>query len=40
VAIAFSWINCSVSLALYVVVAMIWFIPDKRIEKKIVANEN
>ena len=39
VAIAFSWINSSVSFVLYVVVACIWFIPDKRIEKKIVGPE-
>jgi uncharacterized membrane protein len=36
VAIAVSWLNSSVSFALYVLVACIWFIPDRRIEKKIV----
>ena len=35
--IAVSWIKPQISFALYVVVACIWFIPDKRIEKKIVA---
>ncbi len=36
VAITISWFNSNVSFALYIVVACIWFIPDKRIEKKIV----
>jgi hypothetical protein len=40
VAIAASWFNSGVSFALYVVVACIWFIPDKRIEKKILVNES
>jgi len=38
-AIALSWVNCSISLSLYVLVAVIWFIPDKRIEKKLVHTE-
>jgi uncharacterized membrane protein len=39
VAIAFSWVNSTVSFALYILVAMMWFIPDKRIEKKIIQKE-
>ena len=39
VAIAFSWVNSTMSFALYILVAMMWFIPDKRIEKKIVQKE-
>jgi len=35
VAIAFSWLNSKISIGLYILVACIWFIPDKRIEKKI-----
>jgi len=35
IAIALSWFSSMVSFALYVVVAGIWFIPDKRIERKI-----
>ena len=38
-AIVVSWLNSGVSLALYVVVACIWFIPDRRIEKKIIGPE-
>lgn len=37
VAIAFSWVNSTVSFGLYFLVACIWFIPDKRIEKKIIS---
>jgi uncharacterized membrane protein len=40
VAIAISWFNSNVSFALYIVVACIWFIPDKRIEKKIVGKDS
>lgn len=36
IAIAFAWINTWISFGLYVLVACIWFIPDKRIEKKLV----
>lgn len=36
VGIAFSWVNSTISFALYALVACIWFIPDKRIEKKII----
>ncbi len=35
VAIPLAFVNAWVSLALYVLVAMIWFIPDRRIEKKL-----
>ncbi|MDB4918258.1 TMEM175 family protein [Mucilaginibacter sp.] len=35
VAIIASFFNSKVGFALYIVVACIWFIPDKRIEKKI-----
>jgi uncharacterized membrane protein len=35
-AIALSWLNSTLSFALYIVVACIWFIPDKRIERKII----
>ena len=34
-AIALSWINSNISLAIYVVVALMWLIPDKRIESKV-----
>jgi uncharacterized membrane protein len=36
IAIALSWVNTYISFILYIGVACIWFIPDKRIEKKIV----
>ena len=39
VAISLAFINSSVSLFLYALVAAIWLIPDKRIEKKISATE-
>ncbi|WP_299499209.1 TMEM175 family protein [Mucilaginibacter sp.] len=35
VAIVFAWVNTYISFGLYVAVACIWFIPDRRIEKKI-----
>jgi len=35
IAIAMSWINSFIGFGLYIVVACIWFIPDRRIEKKI-----
>jgi uncharacterized membrane protein len=35
VAIALAFVDPRLSLALYVVVALIWFIPDRRIEKEI-----
>lgn len=39
VAIAASFFNAYVSFALYILVACIWFIPDKRIEKNIIKEE-
>ena len=36
IAIALAWLNPCVSFTLYVVVAFIWLIPDRRIEKKII----
>ena len=39
IAIAISWVNQQISFALYVLVAIIWFIPDRRIEKKIVGGD-
>jgi len=36
VAIALSWIDHRISFGLYLVVALIWLVPDKRIEKKII----
>lgn len=35
ITIALSWFNSSVSLGLYILVACIWFIPDKRIKRKL-----
>ena len=32
--IGLAFINSSIGFSIYVVVAIIWFIPDKRIEKK------
>ncbi len=39
VAIAISWLNSQISFGLYILVACIWFIPDKRIEGKIKQRE-
>ena len=39
IGIVLSFINPWIGFALYVVVATIWFIPDKRIEKKLVDEE-
>jgi uncharacterized membrane protein len=39
VAIALTFLNPKISFALYIVVAIIWLIPDKRIESKIVGAE-
>jgi uncharacterized membrane protein len=36
IGIACAWINPYISFGLYCMVACIWFIPDRRIEKKIV----
>lgn len=38
-AIAISWVNSKVSFGLYILVAIIWFIPDKRIERTLVNQE-
>lgn len=38
-AIGLSWVNSYIGLTLYVVVALIWLIPDKRIERQIVGEE-
>lgn len=34
-AIAMAWVSTYISFGLYVIVACIWFIPDRRIEKKL-----
>lgn len=39
VAIAVSWLNSTISFGLYILVACIWFIPDKRIERKMAGEE-
>jgi uncharacterized membrane protein len=39
IAIAVSFFNPMISFSLYILVAGTWFIPDKRIEKKIVGEE-
>jgi uncharacterized membrane protein len=38
--IAFSWVNSTIGFALYAAVACIWFIPDRRIEDKIIKDPN
>jgi uncharacterized membrane protein len=38
-AVGLGFVNAWISLALYGVVAIMWFIPDKRIEKKIIEEE-
>ena len=35
IAIPLAFVNERISLALYVLVAMIWFVPDRRIENKL-----
>lgn len=35
IAIGLTWYNAAVAFAMYAVVAAIWFIPDRRIEKKL-----
>jgi uncharacterized membrane protein len=40
VAIGLSFINSYIGISLYVLVAIIWFIPDRRIEKKVIHAEN
>jgi uncharacterized membrane protein len=39
-AIGLAWADTRISLALYVLVACIWFIPDKRIEKTLATEQN
>jgi len=39
VAVGISWFNSTISFGLYIVVACMWFIPDKRIERKLVSEE-
>jgi uncharacterized membrane protein len=39
IAIALSFVNSYISFGLYVLVACIWFIPDQRIEKKMVEED-
>ena len=40
VAVAMAFVNTAVSLSLYAIVAIIWFIPDRRIEKKVIQEEH
>jgi uncharacterized membrane protein len=40
VAVALCFVNPNISLALYIVVAGMWFIPDRRIEKKLAGENN
>lgn len=40
VAIGLAWVNPCISFALYALVACIWFIPDRRIEKKVIREGN
>jgi uncharacterized membrane protein len=40
VAIAVAWLNPCISFILYAVVAAIWFIPDRRIENKVLKDEH
>lgn len=37
--IALAWVNPCISFALFAMVACIWFIPDRRIEKKVLREE-
>jgi uncharacterized membrane protein len=39
-AIAVAWINSWISMILYIVVAAIWVIPDRRIENRLLKNES
>jgi uncharacterized membrane protein len=36
-AIGLAWLNINLSLGVYVIVACLWFIPDRRIERKVAA---
>ena len=38
IAIGISWLNSTISFGLYILVACVWFIPDRRIEKRIVTD--
>jgi uncharacterized membrane protein len=40
IAIALVWVNPCVGFTLYVVVAFIWLIPDRRIEKKVINEDH
>lgn len=40
VGIACAWISTYISLAFYVLVALMWLIPDRRIEKKLAADQS
>ena len=40
VAIAIAWFNPCISFILYAVVAAIWFIPDRRIENKVLEDQH
>ncbi|SDT20142.1 Uncharacterized membrane protein [Mucilaginibacter mallensis] len=40
IAIALAWVNPCISFVLYGVVACVWFIPDRRIEKKVMHEEH
>ena len=39
-AIPLAFVNTGISMALYVLVAMMWFIPDRRIEKKLMEEKD
>ena len=39
IAVGLCWVNAYISLALYVIVAIIWFLPDRRIEKQVIKGE-
>ncbi|MGF7078419.1 TMEM175 family protein [Mucilaginibacter sp. UYCu711] len=39
-AIALAWISTYLSLALYILVACMWFIPDRRIEKRLADDQH
>jgi uncharacterized membrane protein len=38
IAIALAFVNSYIGFALYIVVACIWFVPDRRIEKKVISH--
>lgn len=39
IGIALAWVNPSISFVLYAIVSCVWFIPDRRIEKRVVKEE-